>query len=187
MERFFYDLIQRGKLQPGECWQYLLMPVAEGTVETRRNFHRHCMAFHFACWLQENPEVTNFGFLISHDSGAPIMEVLGQSMVVMFGRKSDFNSFKRYMAKLNRWFPEDELVQDNMIPTFPTSGTHKLTFIAHPASCGIDPATFEPVKRELMEAWAWIVHNCHRPVFRTPLGFAFTSDKDALFFKMKYG
>lgn len=114
------------------------------------------------------------------------MEVLGQAMVVMFGRKSEFNSFKRYMAKLKRWFPEDELVQENMIPTFPNSGTHRLTFLASKSS-GIDPSTFEPVKRELMEEWAWIVHNCHHPVFRTPLGFAFTSDKDALFFKMKHG
>ncbi len=114
------------------------------------------------------------------------MEILGQSLVVLFGRKSDFNSFKRHMAKLERWFPEGELAQENMIPTFPTSGTHRFTFMAHNSS-GIDPATFEPVRRELLEAWAWIVHNCHKPVFRTPLGFAFTSDKDALFFKMKYG
>ena len=186
MDRFFFDLIQRGKLEPGECWQYLLMPVAEGR-EARRAFHRHCMAFHFACWLHENPDVTNFGFMISHETGAPMIEVLGQSIVIMFGRKSDFNSFKRYMAKLNRWFPDGELVQETMIPTFPTSGTHRLTFLSHKPSVGIDPSTFEPLNRDAMEAWAWIVHNCHKPAFRTPLGFAFTSDKDALHFKMRHG
>lgn len=145
------------------------------------------MAFHFAVWLHANPEVTNFGYLISNDSGAPLMEVLGNAVVVMFGRKSEFNSFKRYMAKLNRWFPDGELIQETMIPHCPSSGTYRLTFLAHKPTVGIDPSTFEPINREAMEAWAWIVHNCHQPAFRTPLGFAFASDKDALMFKMFHG
>ena len=143
------------------------------------------MAFHFAVWLAGN-DVTNFGYMIAHDSGVPIMEVTGQPIVVIFGRKSDFNSFKRYMAKLYRWFPEGELIQETMIPNCPKSGTYRLTFVSH-SSSGVDPATFEPIKPEALEAWAWIVHNCHHPVFRTPLGFAFSNDKDALYFKMKHG
>lgn len=184
MEKFFYDTIKRGTLEPGECWQYLLVP---SEIESQKyRAHRNCMGFHFVGWLHANPEVTNFGYMVSHENGSPVMEVIGQPIVVIFGRKTDFNSFKRYVEKIKRWFPEDD-IQDTIIPQCPKSGTHRLTYVSHNDAIGVDPATFEPITSAAMELWAWIVKNCRRPVYRTSLGFAFSSERDALHFKMMHG
>ncbi len=145
--------------------------------------HRCFNLFHFAIWLGGNPDVTNFQLVSSFSTAAPLVEMKFTDITVLFGKKADRTRFLRWFHKYGSKFAGQSTERAYM-PTLPTSGKFRLIFAESSVNDYGDG--FFRMSEELAQMWMWLAHNSKGYAFRTATGFAFTDEKTAIEFKLRF-
>lgn len=108
-------------------------------------------------------------------------------MSIVFGNTEDYELYNEFITKTGSWFNDQVEPHtgdlDDWFPKLPISGTHTLSFVA--ASPSLHNGN--SFSSELIEVWSWIVNHCNHPVYMNNNTFAFTSEDDAIKFKVFKG
>lgn len=118
----------------------------------------------------------------------PIERPVFRPIWLLFERKTDLNALKRWLAKYSKWFGSADL-NDSYYPELPAFGRKTLSFIKIPSGLMYDPCSMDLTAPEgSVDRWTWIIQNCKKPVYVLPhgVGLAFTSEVEAMHFKLKW-
>lgn len=132
-------------------------------------------------WLKNNTHVHDFLFV------PPSRRNENDDMSIVFGNIEEYEQYNSFIIKTGSWFPSQLESYtgewDDWFPKLPKSGTHTLSFVmANPSVYNGNSFSIE-----LIEVWTWIVDNCNNPVYMNNNTFAFTSEDEAIKFKMFKG
>jgi hypothetical protein len=170
------------------AYPLLLVPGAENQ-NSGGSSHNHHMAFHFALWVLAHENPPEFGAMVDVEIlDHPVENARCKPIWVLFKYARDRRRFQTWLKKYSKWFLGDDLAS-TYFPQLPRSGRYSLTHITIPAGLMTDFTTLElNAPNGSIERWIWVLQHCKRPVYVTPegRGLAFTSQTEAMHFKLKW-
>ena len=184
MYKRIIETINRGDLNITNNPVYPLLLIPEGKEERFRNNY---MLFHFCMWLNTN-SVCNFKALFDFALAEnPIVDSHRSKPIwIMFGNKKDRTNFSQWLKKYRTRFIGNQ-IENTYVPRIPLDGRYTLSYVEI-SLFDFDYSFGESnISEDAFEKWSWIINNCEKKAWCGDKFTAFSSDKDAVLFKLRWG